>query len=188
MIRITIAMAAIAAVCGTAGAAENPALGELAKLAGGDSVKVEIPAAGAEKAAEAPAEGPAAKDGKARAESVYTDDRGCEAVVEETPNGYMLYVRKGTEQAVLGILKDFSGGDIAAFCAPADASFDGRTLSLSCGEQHNGGYATRGRAEIDLAGGLSAVRIRGEVKRTFGWKTETDLVCEGLKPARGFAF
>jgi hypothetical protein len=34
-----------------------------------------------------------------------------------------------------------------------------------------------------MADGITSVRVRGEVKRGLGWKVDTDIVCEGLKPA-----
>lgn len=181
MIRITMIAAAIAAaVCGTA-AAEGAALAELSKMTGAAAEMV-IPETDAAGTWETRKAGTAAA-GNRYDSAVYINDQGCEATMEETPNGHMFYVRKGNEQAVLGALKDLSGGDIASFCAPADISFDGRTLGLSCGEQQNGGYATRGRAELEFGEDLAAIRVHGEVKRTFGWKTETELVCEGLRPA-----
>jgi hypothetical protein len=35
-----------------------------------------------------------------------------------------------------------------------------------------------------MADGITSVRVRGEVKRGLGWKVDTDIVCEGLRPLR----
>jgi hypothetical protein len=34
-----------------------------------------------------------------------------------------------------------------------------------------------------MAGGVTAVRVRGEVKKASGWKTDTDISCQNLRPA-----
>ena len=117
----------------------------------------------------------------AAGETVYANERGCSVTVEERNNGYILYVKDGGRQAFLGVLKDYSSGDIGAFCRPAASSLEGSVLKLGCAEQNNGGLPTRGYAELDLRGGLSAVRVRGEVKKTFGWKTDTEIACENLR-------
>lgn len=125
---------------------------------------------------------PAAAPKAAAAETVYANDRGCSVTVEERANGYTLFVKDGGRQAFLGVLKDYSSGDIGAFCSPAAAMLSGASLTLSCGEQHNGGAATRGLAVVEMSDGITAVRVRGEVKKGLGWKTDTEIACEGLRP------
>jgi hypothetical protein len=110
----------------------------------------------------------------------YTNDAGCIVQAENGAKGTVLYIENLGNRAMLGILNDLSGGDIAAFCRPAEAAFAKGVLTLGCPEQDNGGYPTRGFAEVDLRGGLNAVRVRGQVKKTLGWKTDTDIVCDGL--------
>lgn len=119
---------------------------------------------------------------------VYRNDGGCEAMVEERRNGSLIYVREadGT-QAWLWLGKDLRSGEITSFCSPAAVSAQGGSVRLSCGEHANGGFYTRGEAVLDLTGGLSAVSVRGDVKRAFGWKTDTSISCGGLKPAGGRA-
>lgn len=126
----------------------------------------------------------APKAAERAAETVYANDRGCSVTVEEHGNGYTLYVKDGGRQAFLGVLRDYSSGDIGAFCSPAAASLSGAALTLSCGEQHNGGIATRGLAVVDMSDGVTAVRVRGEVKKTLGWKVDTEIACEGLRQVR----
>lgn len=127
---------------------------------------------------------PASAPKAAAAETVYANAGGCSVAVEERANGYTLYVKDGGRQAFLGVLKDYSSGDIGAFCSPAAAALNGAALTLSCGEQHNGGLPTRGRAVVEMADGITAVRVSGEVKRALGWKTDTDINCEGLRRVR----
>lgn len=122
----------------------------------------------------------------AAAEAVYANDRGCSVSVEETANGYTFFVQDGARQAFLGVLKDYRSGDIGAFCSPAAASRNGTEVTLSCGEQHNGGLPTRGQAAVEIGDGVTAVRVRGEVKKPLGWKTDTEISCEGLRPQKGF--
>lgn len=152
--------------CKDGSTVKRPRLNSSVAQNGGCALMVMVPA-GAAKAASR--------------ETVYANDRGCSVAVEEHNNGYTLFVRDGGRQAFLGVLKDFSGGDIGAFCSPAAASLKGAELTLSCGEQHNGGLPTRGLALVDMADGIRAVRVRGEVKRALGWKTDTEIACEGLR-------
>ncbi len=138
---------------------------------GGCALMVMVPA-GAPKAAAIPV----------IRKGVYTNGKGCLVEAENRANGTVLYVEDQGRRATLGVLKDLSGGDIAAFCRPAAASFDGAVLTLGCQEQNNGGLSTRGSAELDLRSGLSAVRVTGEVRKALGWKTDTEIVCENLRP------
>lgn len=117
---------------------------------------------------------------------VYRNAAGCEAMVEERRNGSLIYVREADgAQAWLWLGKDLRGGEITSFCSPAAVAAQGSSVRLSCGEHANGGFYTRGEALLDLAGGLSAVSVRGDVKRAFGWKTDTAIICSGLRPAGG---
>lgn len=123
----------------------------------------------------------AAPKAAAHAETVYANASGCSVTVEERANGYTLFVKDGGRQAFLGVLKDYSSGDIGAFCSPAAASLSGAVLTLSCGEQQNGGRPTRGLAVVEMGDGITAVRVRGEVKKGLGWRTDTGIDCEGLR-------
>lgn len=165
---VMIAAAAVAVMCGAAQAGESA----LAALKG--SVK-------AEAIAENSIKEPAVPENKG-GNWVYANDRGCTVTVEKRGKGSMVYVQDGRQAATLGVLDNLKGGDILAFCSPAAASLSGGVLTLACGEQQNGGYPTRGQARIEMADGITAVAVRGEVKRALGWKTDTDIVCEGLKP------
>ncbi|OGR43660.1 MAG: hypothetical protein A2X35_08335 [Elusimicrobia bacterium GWA2_61_42] len=129
-----------------------------------------------------PAPGPAAKGFETR---LYRNAEGCEATVEQRRNGDLIYVREaGGAQAFLWLGKDLKSGEITAFCDPAAVYRQGDgSVKLACGEHPNGGYYTRGEAVLNLTGGLSAVSVRGDVKRTFGWKTDTNIACSGLRPA-----
>lgn len=126
----------------------------------------------------------AAPKAAAHGETVYANDRGCSVTAEERANGYTLFVKDGGRQAFLGVLRDYSSGDIGAFCSPASASLSGAALTLSCGEQQNGGRPTRGLAVVEMADGITAVRVRGEVKKSLGWKTDTEINCDGLRRVR----
>lgn len=119
-------------------------------------------------------------------ETVYSNASGCKATVEERANGLIVSVDDGRGQrAVLGFRKDYTGGDIAGFCSPAELQSYGRSMTLSCdGSGGDGLYKTRGYAVLGLEDGVSSVTVRGEVKRLTGWKTDTDLACEGMKPVR----
>jgi hypothetical protein len=129
-----------------------------------------------------PAHEPVAKGFETR---LYRNAEGCEVTVEERRNGTHIYVREaGGEQAFLWLGKDLKSGEITAFCDQAAVyPQGGGSVKLACGEHPNGGYYTRGEAVLNLTGGLSAVSVRGDVKRTFGWKTDTNIVCSGLRPA-----
>jgi len=168
-----IAAAVVAVMCGGARAQESA----LAALKG--SVKAEI-------IAEQSIKAPAAPENKG-VSGVYANDSGCTVTVEKRANGSMVYVENGRQAATLGVLDNLKGGDIFAFCSPAAASLSGGVLTLACGEQNNGGYSTRGQARIEMSDGITAVTVRGEVKRALGWKTDTDMVCVGLKPVRAKA-
>lgn len=129
-----------------------------------------------------------AEKGGARAanETVYKNGSGCTATVEERANGLVVSVDDGRGQrATLGFLKDYSGGDIAGFCSPAELQSYSRSMTLSCNPQGDGGsYKTRGYAVLGLEDGISSVEVRGEVKRLTGWKTDTEISCSGLKPVK----
>ncbi|MCM2267127.1 MAG: hypothetical protein NDI60_05055 [Elusimicrobiales bacterium] len=157
--------------CKSGATVTRPRLNSSVAQNGGCPIMIMVPA-GAPKAA------PAAAIANGR----YVNDSGCLVEAENGANGTVLYVEERGRRAMLGVLNNFSGGDIAAFCRPAAASFSGGVLTLGCQEQNNGGYSTRGTAELDLRGGLSAVRVRGEVKKPLGWKTDTNISCEGLRP------
>ena len=158
--------------CKDGSTVKRPRLNSSVAQNGGCPIMVMMPA-GAPKAAARPS----IADGK------YVNGSGCLVEAENGANGTVLYVEERGRRAMLGVLNNFSGGDIAAFCRPAQASFSGGVLALGCQEQNNGGYATRGSAELDLRGGLNAVRVRGEVRKTLGWRTDTNISCEGLRPA-----
>jgi len=116
--------------------------------------------------------------------TVYTNDYGCVVTAEQRANGTIIYVQDGNkQQATLGFRNDLRSGDIFSYCSPAKPSLNGGTLALSCGEQNNGGYSTRGAAVIEMNGGITGVTVEGEVKRALGWKTDTRISCGGLKPA-----
>lgn len=171
-----IAAAVLAAMCSGAQASEK-ALEALGGLAGEGQLKetfISVPAA-------APAE-------RWGGTSVYVNDAGCTVTAEQRTNGVTLYVQDGGgRQASLGYLSDFSGGDIFSFCSPARADLQGGRLTLSCGEQDNGGYPTRGAAAIEMKGGITSVSVRGEVRRLTGWRTDTEIYCGGLRPVRAGA-
>ena len=155
--------------CKDGSTVKRPRLNSSVAQNGGCPIMVMVPA-GAPKAA-------------ASADRVYSNDRGCSVTVEEHNNGYTLFVKDGRQQAFIGVLKNYGSGDIGAFCSPAAASLKGAELTLSCGEQHNGGLPTRGLAVVEMSNGITAVRVLGEVKKTLGWKTDTSITCEGLRPA-----
>lgn len=159
--------------CKDGSTVKRPRLNSTVAQNGGCAMMVMVPAGGAKAAA-----APAIANGK------YVNASGCLVEAENGANGTVLYVEERGRRAMLGVLNDLSSGDIAAFCRPASASFDGGLLTLGCHEQNNGGFSTRGAAELDLRGGLNAVRVRGEVKKTLGWKTDTDITCEGLRQVR----
>lgn len=157
--------------CKDGSTVKRPRLNSSVAQNGGCPTMVMVPAAAPKAAAQ-----PVIKAGR------YVNDSGCLVEAENGANGTVLYVEAGSgHRAMLGILNDLSSGDIAAFCRPASASFGGGFLTLGCQEQNNGGYSTRGSAELDLRGGLNAVRVRGEVKKALGWKTDTSITCEGLR-------
>lgn len=156
--------------CKDGSTVKRPRLNSSVAQNGGCALMVMVPA-GAPKAA-----APVIANG------VYANKDGCTVEVENGANGTLLAVDYRGYRAMLGVLKDLSSGDIAAFCRPAQASLSGGVLTLGCAEQNNGGYATRGAAELDLRGGLSAVRVRGEVKKALGWRTDTEIACENLRP------
>lgn len=114
---------------------------------------------------------------------IYTNNEGCFVEVSQTRTGYSMYVRDGSGKVgIIGVLNDRSSGTIYAFCSKAEVSMKGDVLTLSCGEQkENGAYTTRGIAKVKLQNGVSAVAIKGEVKKLFGWKTDTNILCANLK-------
>lgn len=171
---VMMAAVLVAAMCGGAYASEK-ALETLNGAAGAEIVKETLKAA------------PAAQEVRADewrgGSTVYTNAAGCVVTAEQRQNGVMVYVQDGSgAQATLGFLKDYRGGDIFSFCSPAKAELRGKTLTLSCGEQQNGGYPTRGSAVIEMNDGITGVAVRGEVKKALGWKTDTQISCGGLKP------
>lgn len=171
---VMMAAVLVAAMCGGAYASEK-ALETLNGAAGAEIVKETLKAA------------PAAQEMRADewrgGSTVYTNAAGCVVTAEQRQNGVMVYVQDGRgAQATLGFLNDYRGGDIFAFCSPAKAELKGKTLTLSCGEQQNGGYSTRGSAVIEMNDGITGVALRGDVKRALGWKTDTQISCGGLKP------
>lgn len=119
-------------------------------------------------------------------ETVYKSDSGCTATVEERANGLLVHIADGRgQQATLGFLKDYTGGDIAGFCSPAELQSYGKSMTLSCNGQGDGGsHKTRGYAVLGLEDGISSVEVRGDVKRLTGWKTDTQISCSGLKPVK----
>lgn len=194
MNKMIIAAAAVAVMAGAV-RAEGTAFGTLLSSAGGEAGAVPgaVAAVSAEKGFFQDRGGTAGGDGifadKAAGETrVYRNAGGCEAVVEERRNGSLIYVREADgAQAWLWLGKDLRSGEIASFCSPAAVSAQGGSVRLSCGEHANGGFYTRGEAALDFSGGLSAVSVRGEVKRALGWKTDTHISCSGLRPEGGRA-
>lgn len=173
MKNITIAAAVLMAAAGSA-LAGGPVFNDLTgSVQDGEALVSSI---------QEPAPAPAAKGFETR---LYRNAEGCEATLEERHNGNLIYVRGADgAQAFLWLGKDLKSGEITAFCDPAAVyrQSDG-SIKLACGEHPNGGYYTRGEAVLNLTGGLAGVSVRGDVKRTFGWKTDTDIVCSGLRPA-----
>lgn len=168
-------MAAVlaAAMCGAANASERA----LETLNGSTGAEIE------EMIKAAPAAQSVRADEWRGGSRVYTNAEGCVVTAEQRNNGVMVYVQDGRgAQATLGFLNDYRRGDIFAFCSPALAELKGKTLTLSCGEQQNGGYPTRGAAVIEMNNGITGVSVRGEVKKAFGWKADTQISCGGLKP------
>lgn len=188
MNKIILAAAVVAAMAGAV-KAEGTALGTLLSSAGGAAVTApEVRAAvPAEKGffRDWGGDGFFGRRDKAAGDTrVYRNAGGCEAMVEERRNGSLIYVREADgAQAWLWLGKDLRSGEITSFCSPAALSAQGGSVRLSCGEHANGGFYTRGEAELDLSNGLSAVSVRGEVKRALGWKTDTAISCSGLRPA-----
>ncbi|OGR52390.1 MAG: hypothetical protein A2049_00500 [Elusimicrobia bacterium GWA2_62_23] len=171
-----IAAAVLALMC-TGAHASQQALEALNRAAGAEAIKsvsIQEPAA-----RQAPA------GGLRGGTWVYANTEGCVVTAEQRNNGVMVYVQDGRgQQATLGFLNNYSGGDIFAYCSPARTELKGGALTLSCGEQNNGGYSTRGAAVIEMNGGITGVSVKGEVKRALGWKTDTQISCGGLVPAR----
>jgi len=155
--------------CKDGSTVKRPRLNSTVAQNGGCPTMVMVPAGGPKAAAK-----PVIYNG------MYTNDSGCIVEVENGAKGMILSIDKLGHRAMLGVLNNFSGGDITAFCRPAEAAFGGGIIALGCKEQNNGGYPTRGYAEVDLRDGFNAVRVRGQVKRLLGWSTDTDIVCEGL--------
>ncbi|MCM2268407.1 MAG: hypothetical protein NDI60_11625 [Elusimicrobiales bacterium] len=137
--------------------------------------------AGKDIAADAPAAGPARES--RRAGGVYANSAGCRVTVTRGDYGSTLSIRDGRLEAVLGVSNDFTRGDIGSYCRPAEVSLNGATLNLSCGKQDNGFFRTRGEAEVELAGDdITAVKMRGEIRRALLWLTDKEIACSGLKP------
>lgn len=119
----------------------------------------------------------------ANSSTIFANEEGCVVEVEQRRNGVVLYITDADQKtAYVGIMNDLSHGEITAFCPTAALSKKGKVISLSCEKNREAGsYTTRGQAQIDLTNGLSAVAVRGEYKRLFGWKVDTDIVCTNLK-------
>lgn len=124
--------------------------------------------------------------GPRAAETVFVNDAGCRATVEKRAAGTVIWLSDAAGQrSVIGYLDDFSGGDISGFCSPAEVAKYSGGVTLSCNGQAGDGFAvTRGYAVVDLSNGLSAVKVRGDAKKALGWKTYTDISCEGFRPAK----
>ncbi|MCM2268173.1 MAG: hypothetical protein NDI60_10425 [Elusimicrobiales bacterium] len=175
------AVVAVAAFCGSARASDkalDALVNGVSREALNSSLAVTQPAARPDKA---PVKDISAGLGRS---AVYTNDLGCTVTVDRRQNGSTVYVQDRGRQATLGVLGDLSGGDIFSFCSPAQAGMVGNSITLSCGEQDNGGYHTRGQAVLGMNYGLSSVFVRGEVKKGMRWKTDTEISCEGLRPVR----
>ncbi|WP_415062798.1 hypothetical protein [Bdellovibrio sp.] len=114
---------------------------------------------------------------------IFKNAEGCTVTVEQRRNGITLDIEKQGQKAVVGLLNDRSSGDIVSFCANAGVETDADgMLTLSCDNQSNGGLSTRGQADLIMSGDtLKAVRVIGQVRRMFGWKTDTLIVCESLR-------
>lgn len=163
---LLIVAAMITACCLTARAGEN-ALGALRGAGGGA-------------AAAGPAPEPQGAGG-----GVYVNDAGCRVTVTHGSYGSTYVVRDGRAEAVLGVSADMTRGDIASYCGGTAVSVSGGVVSLGCGKQDNVFFRTRGKAEIRLAGGeVTAVRMRGEIRRALLWFTDKEISCEGLRPER----
>lgn len=179
MIKNLIIAAAVATgMCGSV-RASGGVLEVLSGAAGGD-INTSIPVPVAARAA-------GAAGNHMLAAGTYTNAEGCVVTVERRLKGDMVYIQDARgRQATVGVLNDLGGGDIYGFCSPASAAMSRSSIELSCGEQSEAGaYSTRGKAVLQLTGGLASVSVRGEVKKFGGWRTDTDLVCGGLKPAAG---
>jgi len=131
-----------------------------------------------------PAPAPAADPAGPIPQKVYVNDKGCKvAVLDDGEGGRLLFVSApGGRTATLAVGRETSSGRISAFCRPAKAGLKDAALTLSCGAQENLGYLTRGKAVLDLRGGLSALSVLGEVRVAAGWHTETEISCSGLRP------
>ncbi|MCM2268377.1 MAG: hypothetical protein NDI60_11475 [Elusimicrobiales bacterium] len=169
-----IAAMVLTVMCSGVNASEK-ALEALHRTAGDEVVKntsIQEPAAQSDRL-----------DGSRGGTWVYANSAGCVVTAEQRNNGMIVYVQDGRgQQATLGFLSDMRSGDIFSYCSPARTELKGQTLLLSCAEQNNGGYSTRGSAAIEMNGGVSRVSVTGEVKRALGWKTDTQISCDGLKP------
>lgn len=170
-----IAAVIVSVMCAGAHASEK-ALETLNRAAGDEAIKnisITEPEAQAD-----------AKGGTRGGTWIYTNDSGCVVTAEQRPNGMIVYVQDGgRQQATLGFRSDMKSGDIFSYCSPAKTALNGGNVALSCGEQNNGGYSTRGSALIEMNGGITGITVEGEVKRALGWKTDTRISCGGLKPA-----
>jgi len=115
--------------------------------------------------------------------AVYKNSKGCEATIEQTTNGYRLFVTdaKG-RQAAVGVVQGLTAANIYGFCKNADAVLEGNILTLGCNEEkEEGSYTTRGFAELDLENGLRSVEITGQVKKFGFWKTDVQISCYNLE-------
>lgn len=115
--------------------------------------------------------------------TIFANEEGCVVEVEQRRNGVILYITDADRNtAYVGLMNDLSHGEITAFCPTAAVQKKGNLIRLGCDKNREAGsYTTRGQAQIDLTNGLSAVAVRGEYKKLFGWKVDTDIVCTNLK-------
>ena len=133
----------------------------------------------------AAAGGPTAPEPQGAGGGVYVNDAGCRVTVTHGNYGSTYVVRDGRHEAVLGVSADMTRGDIASYCSGTAVSMTGGALSLACGRQGNGFFHTRGEAEIRMAGGeVTAVRMKGEIRRALLWFTDKEVSCEGLRRER----
>lgn len=113
----------------------------------------------------------------------FTNNDGCKVQVEETRNGFLYFIQSSDRQQVsVGVLKNYKSGDISGFASNAAVSGGASGFIIEGDNSESGASSTRGRAELRFVnGGLSSVRVTGEVKKVMGWRTDTRIVCENLK-------
>lgn len=115
--------------------------------------------------------------------ATFENDKGCVVEAEKRLKGITLLITDENQKtAMVSVLDDLSSGDITAFCRAAEVEKNGKIVKLHCDKNEDPGrYSTRGQATIDFNNGLSSVAVKGEYKALFGWKTDTNIICENLR-------